>query len=172
MSFHFDMIKFVCWTKHIMPDTPCILPIHTRSAFSVFNAVYCYLYKGLILVSIKFILLNNLAYSWEMCIVQDRYNLTSNKLQQNGFQLKSILTIMECQQDQKVPIYLSRIFFYQHLKFQRIFNKNEKLWTNENSISLYFIYNYMDNNSNTGYLLHDTYLKTKKTKSDTFYSTS
>ena len=33
-------------------------------------------------------------------------------------------------------------FFYQHLKFQRIFNKNEKIRTNENSISLYFIYNY------------------------------
>ena len=45
-----------------------------------------------------------------LLLVQDRYNLTSNKLQQSRFQLKCILTIMECRQDQKDPIYLSRIF--------------------------------------------------------------
>ena len=69
---------------------------------------------------------------------------------------------MECQQDQKDPFYLSRKFFFQHLKFQRIFNKNEKIWTNENSTSLYFIYNHMDNNSNKDYLHHVTYLNNKK----------
>jgi hypothetical protein len=54
--------------------------------------------------------------------------------------------------------------FYQHLKFQWIFHKNEKLWTNENSTSLYFIYNYMDNNLNKDHLHHDTYLNNKENK--------
>ena len=70
---------------------------------------------------------------------------------------------MECHQDQKDPIYLSRNFFI-NTKFQRIFSKNEKILTNENNISLYFIYNYMDNNSKKGYLHHDTYLNKKENK--------
>ena len=73
---------------------------------------------------------------------------------------------MECQQNQKDPFYLSWIFFYQHLKFRWIFNINEKIWTNENSISLYFIYNYMDNNLNKDNLHHETYLNKNKIKND------
>ena len=64
--------------------------------------------------------------------------VTFNKLQQNGFQLKCIPTIMECKQLQNDSLY-QRIF-YQLLKFQRIRNKNDKTWTNENIIFLYFIY--------------------------------
>ena len=82
-------------------------------------------------------------------LVQDQYNLISNKLQQNGFQLKGILTIMKCQQDQKDPLYLSRNSCFQLLNFQRIFKKKEKTRTNENCISLYFIYDtYLNNKEN------------------------
>ena len=55
-------------------------------------------------------------------------------------------------------------FLNQHLKSQRIFSKNEKIWTNEKNISLYFNYNNMDNNSNKDYLHHDTYLNNKENK--------
>jgi hypothetical protein len=75
-------------------------------------------------------------------VVQDQYCLTSNKLQQNGFQMGCILTIMECRRDQGVLSYLSWNFFYQLLNLQRTFNKKEKTRTNENSTSLHFIYNY------------------------------
>ena len=36
------------------------------------------------------------------------------------------------------------------------------------ALSLYFIYNYMDNNSNKDSLHHDTYLNNKKIKNDQF----
>ena len=52
-------------------------------------------------------------------------------------------------------------FFYQLLNFQRIFNKKEKIRTNENSISLYFIYNYTQTKITYN---NDTYLNNKENK--------
>ena len=77
--------------------------------------------------------------------------VTSNKLQQNGFQMEYILTIMDCQQKQKKHLIYQGIIFIS--KCQCILNKNEKMWITDRTTIICISSNYLNNNSNKDCLI-------------------